>query len=212
MVKCPFMKNHFIFDLDDTLTNSYEFNQQMFVDTFLVHDKKVDQNYLRELHFFSRGKAMHVQFEDAIKRLGLNIGKHQLVKENEELHIKNIDQIKIFEDVHDLFKTLKEKNKKISICTNRQYGSLKIVLNNNKLTKYLDNIVSCTDEGLEKPDPTCLLRIIEKYDIPKKEYLYFGDSKTDSEFAAKAGIDYIIIDHYLNQKKFYKIILQTFLK
>lgn len=29
-------KTHFIFDLDDTLTNSYEFNQQMFVDTFKI--------------------------------------------------------------------------------------------------------------------------------------------------------------------------------
>lgn len=206
------MKKHFIFDCDDTLTNSYDFNQQMFVDTFLPYDPKIDQNYLRELHYNSRGTAMNLQFETAINHFGLNADPKTMMEENEQLHIQNIGQMTMFEDVHILFKELKSKGRTISITSNRQYGSLKLVLEKNKLMEHVDDIISCKDEGYEKPDPTCLLRLIEKYGGSKDEYLYFGDSKTDSDFALNADIDYIIVDHYLNQKKFYKIILQTFVK
>lgn len=206
------MKKHFIFDCDDTLTNSYDFNQQMFVDTFLPYKKDIDQNFLRELHFNNRGTAMNLQFETAINHFNLNADAQIMMEENEQLHIKNIGNMTMFDDVHVLFEELKKKGRTISITSNRQYGSLKLVLERNNLNKYVDDIISCKDEGFEKPDPTCLLNLIEKYKSPKDEFLYFGDSKTDSDFASNAGIDYIIVDHYLNQKKFYKIILQTFVK
>jgi phosphoglycolate phosphatase-like HAD superfamily hydrolase len=206
------MKKHFIFDCDDTLTNSYDFNQQMFVDTFLPYDPKIDQNYLRELHFNSRGTAMNLQFETAINHFKLNADPQEMMEENEQIHIKNIGNMTMFEDVHNLFTELKKKGRTISITSNRQYGSLKLVIERNNLTQYVDNLITCKDEGFEKPDPTCLINLIDKYNAPKEEFLYFGDSKTDSDFALNAGIDYIIVDHYLNQKKFYKIILQMFLK
>lgn len=206
------MKKHFIFDCDDTLTNSYDFNQQMFVDTFLPYKMDIDQNFLRELHFNNRGTAMNLQFETAINHFNLNADAQTMMEENEQLHIKNIGNMTMFDDVHVLFEELKKKGRTISITSNRQYGSLKLVLERNNLNKYVDDIISCKDEGFEKPDPTCLLNLIEKYKSPKDEFLYFGDSKTDSDFASNAGIDYIIVDHYLNQKKFYKIILQTFVK
>ncbi len=206
------MKNHFVFDLDDTITNSYEFNQQMFVDTFTPFVPDIDQNYLREFHFFNKGGSMKLQFQDVIKHFNLNIDSDTLLKKNEELHIEKIEDITLFEDIHLILKNLKENGKLISLCSNRQLGSLNKVLKKNKIEGYFDNIVSCMDEGFEKPDPTCFLRIIEKYDLPNEDYIYFGDSKTDAQFATNAGVDYIIIDHYLNQKKFYKLILQSFIK
>ncbi|WKZ29995.1 MAG: HAD hydrolase-like protein [Candidatus Dojkabacteria bacterium] len=204
------MKTHFIFDLDDTLTNSYEFNQQMFVETFLPHISDIDEQYVRDVHFRSRGKSMHLQFEEIVSKLNLKLDPEQLVKENEELHIKNVDRIGSFESVEELLKMFKANNKLVSLCTNRQYGSLRRILDNNNLTHYFENIISCLDEGYEKPDPKCLLDIVNKYDLPKDNYLYFGDSKTDHDFAKNAGIDFVIIDQYLNQKKFFKVILQAF--
>lgn len=206
------MKKHLIFDVDDTLTNAYELNQQLFVDTFLAHNKKVDQNYLRELHYFSRGTAMHLQFETAVKHLNLNLDPEKLVAENEIIHQNSVDRLTMFDDVRSFFKQLKADGKKVSLCSNRQYGSLNKIIEKYDIGQFLDNAISCADEGFEKPDPTCLLRIIEKDGLSKDNYLYFGDSKTDSEFATNAGIDYIIIDHYLNQKKFYKLILQMLIK
>lgn len=206
------MKKHFIFDLDDTLTNSYEFNQKMFVDTFTPYLKDLNNHkeYLSDLHFRNRGKAMHLQFGEALKHLKIKQDSHKLVKENEELHVKHLSKIGPFEATEDLLKFLKNNNKLISICTNRQYGSLKKILDSNSLSQYFENIISCIDEGHEKPDPYCLLRLINKYNEHKDSFLYFGDSKTDYDFASNAGIDFLIIDQYLNQKKFFKTILQAF--
>lgn len=206
------MKKHLIFDVDDTLTNAYELNQQLFVDTFLVHKKDLDQNYLRELHYFSRGTAMHLQFETAIKHLGLSLDPKKLVEENEIIHQNSIDRLTMFDDVRSFFEQLTKDGKMISLCSNRQYGSLNKIIDKYKIGEFLNNAISCTDEGFEKPDPTCLLQIIEKDGLSKDNYLYFGDSKTDCDFASNAGIDYIIIDHYLNQKKFYKLMLQMLVK
>ncbi len=206
------MKKHFIFDLDDTLTNSYEFNQSMFIQTFApyVRDLSAYKEHLADLHFRSRGKAMHQQFEDAVKHLKIKATPDQLVKENEDLHIKNLKKIGSFESTEEMLKMLKSNKKLISVCTNRQYGSLHKILKNNNLSTYFENVISCTDEGHEKPDPYCLLKIIKRYKEPKSSFLYFGDSKTDHDFASNAGIDFLIIDQYLNQKKFFKTILQAF--
>jgi HAD superfamily hydrolase (TIGR01509 family) len=207
------MKKHIIFDLDDTISASYEFNQQMFVDTFVPYlpkMTKVQEQYLRDLHYNTRGKAMHLIFEDACKYLDIHKNPMELVNENEEMHAKNIERVKCFDGAQDFFRKLKENGRILSVCTNRQTKSLNKILKKNKLFKYFDNIISCTDEGHEKPDPFCLLQLIKKYDIPKSQYIYFGDSKTDFEFASNAGIDFLIIDQYLNRKQFFKSMVNIF--
>ena len=101
------MKTHFIFDFDDTLTNSYDFNQQMFVDTFLPHCPDIDQLWLRNLHFISRGKAMQPLFWEAIQHFSLNLDPVKLTEENEILHQQKFEQIKFFEGTEELMKSLK---------------------------------------------------------------------------------------------------------
>jgi HAD superfamily hydrolase (TIGR01549 family) len=206
-------KTHFIFDLDDTLTNSYDVNQQLFVDTFLPHMPEIDQAYVRDVHFRSRGKSMHLQFEEIVNHFGLKLDPLALVKENEILHMNSVEKfnaVGMFDSTKEMLELIQNSGKLISVCTNRQYGSQKMIFEANNMTSYFANIISCADEGHEKPDPYCLLKLIEKYDEPKDSYIYFGDSKTDRDFANNAGIDFLIIDQYLNNRKFFKMILQSF--
>jgi len=154
---------------------------------------------------------MQSQFEQAIQHFSLNQKPSKLVHQNEKLHIQNVDEIKVFDAVKQIFQKIKSSDRKISICTNRQTKSLLKILKNNNLENHFDNIVSCSDAGHNKPDPYCLNQLIKKSNQPKKEFIYFGDSKTDYLFAFNAGIDFIIIDHYLNQKKFYKMIIESFM-
>lgn len=206
------MKKHFIFDLDDTLTNSYEINQQLFVDTFEGITAE-QETFLRDLHYRSRGTSMHIQFEEAAKYLKLEVPPQELVKKNEEMHINSAEKfakMHTFDAAKELLDVLKTNGKLISVCTNRQYGSQKKIFELNNMSHYFENVISCSDEGHEKPDPYCLNTLIAKYEEPKEAYIYFGDSKTDRDFAKGAGIDFVIIDHYLNEKKFYKMILEAF--
>ena len=206
-------KKHFVFDLDDTLTDSYDFNQQMFIDTFIPYldIDKTTESYLRKLHYHNRGVSMELQFKKAINRFSLKYDPKILVKENELLHIKNIEEIRIFESALDLIKIIKNKGKQVSVVSNRQMTSLKLIVNKNSLIKYVDNLISCGDAGYDKPNPYCLNKLIAESNQPKNNFIFIGDSKTDSDFAKNAGIDFIIIDHYINQKKFYKLILQLFI-
>lgn len=205
------MKKHFIFDFDDTISGSYEFNQNMFYETFLPHFPDIREEFVRKVHKENRGKSMDRQFQLVIDKFNLNIGAQKLTEENEALHVKNYKGMKLFNGIHEFFSILKDKGKKISVCTNRQYTSLNKIIDSNDLRKYFENIISCKDEGYEKPKPNCLLSIIKKYNEPKDSYIYFGDSKTDYEFASNAGLDFVIVDHYINGKNFYKMIIKSFL-
>ena len=206
-------KKHFVFDVDDTLIDSYAINQQLFVKTFSEHlnlsNLKIDK-YLHELHFRSRGKSMISQFEEAVTYFSLSINPLELVRHNEKLQLNNTIRHRLFDSVKELFGKLSDQGKKISVCTNRPTKSLLKILKGQDIQKYLTNIISCHDAGHEKPDPYCLNKLIDESGEPKEDFIYFGDSITDYKFAMNAGIDFIIIDYYLNQK-FYKLIVESFI-
>ncbi|MBN1263092.1 MAG: HAD-IA family hydrolase [Candidatus Pacebacteria bacterium] len=207
-------KSHFVFDFDDTLADSYSFNQQMFVETFdpyleLSHERA--QAYLRGLHFKNRGAAMIKIFEKAQKKFSLKVSPEILVRKNDQLHQKNFGQIKLFPAVVKFVRLLKKQQKELFICTNRDVHSAELILKKYHLKKLFSEVVSCKDAGREKPDPFCLLKLVKKTGQSKENFIYFGDSNVDFQFADNAGVDAIIIDHYLNQKSFYEIIIQTFL-
>lgn len=207
-------KKHFIFDVDDTLIDSYGINQQLFVETFSNHLNLSDleiEKYLRELHFTYRGTSMITQFQEVVAHFSLSIDPLELVHKNEMLQLENSKRVNLFDSVLELFINLSSHGRKISVCTNRPTKSLLKILKDQDIHKYLTNIISCHDAGHEKPDPFCLNKLIEKSGESKNDFIYFGDSITDYKFATNAGIDFIIIDYYLNQKKFYKLIVESFI-
>jgi HAD superfamily hydrolase (TIGR01549 family) len=207
-------KSHLIFDVDDTLADSHAFNQQMFVDTFASYlDLSVPETekHLRDVHFSRKGTSMLAQFTEVITHFSLSLDPVQLVQENERLHLKHVDQIRLFPAAVDLVKAITAQGRQVSICTNRQTQSVTKILKNHHIYDCFTHVVSCAEVGHEKPDPFCLLDIIAKSGRPKTDFIYFGDSQTDFHFAKNAGIDFMIVDHYLNQKLFYKILMQSFL-
>lgn len=206
------MKNHFVFDFDDTISSSYEHNQNLFYETFLPYCPDIDETVVRRIHRENRGPSLNFLFALVIDELKLkNLDADKLTEENEQLHVKKYKKMTLFNGVEKLFEILKNKDKEISICTNRQYDSLNAMIDHRGLRKYLDNIISCKDEGFEKPDPTCLIKLVEDSRKDKSEFIYFGDSKTDFEFATNAGMDFVIVDQYLNGKNFYDMIIKAFL-
>ncbi|MBU0619370.1 HAD family hydrolase [Patescibacteria group bacterium] len=205
-------KKHFVFDVDDTLIDSYGFNQQIFIEVFSLYldvtDTKIEK-YLRDLHFQNRGCSMCSQFTKAIRHFSLKTDPQELVKRNEKLQVNNFKKLNIFDAVDELIENLTSQGRQVSICTNRSSRSLLKILENRGIKKYLTKIISCSDMGHEKPDPYCLLELIKESGQPKQEFVYFGDSATDYQFATNAGVDCVIIDYYLN-KKFYKLIVESF--
>lgn len=208
------IKKHFIFDLDDTLIDSYASNEQLFVDVF---DEVLDlknpeiEKYLRDLHYEYKGQSMILQFEEARKHFSLNVDPEYLMNRNELIQINNAENMKLFKSVKEVLQKLKKHNKTVTVCSNRQTSSLQKIAKKVGLKNKDIEIISCSDLGYEKPNPYCLNMIVKKYKDPKSSYIFFGDSKTDKDFAEAAGIDYLIVDHYLNNNNFYKIMLEAFI-
>jgi phosphoglycolate phosphatase-like HAD superfamily hydrolase len=86
------------------------------------------------------------------------------------------------------------------------------ILKHTGVEDYFDNIISCIDNGHKKPDPACLLDLMSQNGNRKEDFIYFGDSTTDSQFAANSGIDFIIFDQYLNEKNLFKKLINMFLE
>jgi len=206
-------KKHFVFDLDDTLTNTNTLNQKLFIDTVKPYIKKFNkdvENSIKKVHTESNGKPMYILFDEVIQTVGFKADPYVLAQKNEELHVKKIDYIEPFDYVEELLIALKSSGKTVSLCSNRPSMSLDKILKSNGMITFFDEIVSCADEGHEKPDPYCLLSLVSKYKGKKQDFIYIGNSRTDRDFAESAGVDFLIIDQYLNQNKFFKSLIQAF--
>ncbi|MBN1915415.1 HAD-IA family hydrolase [Candidatus Dojkabacteria bacterium] len=205
------MKTHIAFDFDDTITASYLHNQDILVDNLKAHFPNIDDSLIRDIHYSNRGLPMFELFKIIRKKLNIEFDQKEIFDDNLRLHSERIKQVRVFPGFPGFLKSLKANKKKIYIVSNRDKSTIIPVLKNYKIDSYFEEVISCIDEGFEKPDPTTLLNLIKKEEKTKKDFLYIGDSKTDAEFATRANVDFIIIDHYLNLEKFYQRIVGLFI-
>ena len=206
------IKKHFIFDLDDTLIDGRLFCGEAMARSITHFEPHVDKQAIIDHHEQIRGRTVVDLYESAIKKFGLKTPIQDLLAMDSKIMTTEFGKIKIFEGVIDIFNLLKSRGKRLHICTNRKSESLIPILKNNGINKYFDNIISCIDVGSKKPDPKCILDLIEKTGDPKESFIYFGDSEIDYLFAKNAEIEYIIFDQYLNGKNLFKKLIDLFLE
>lgn len=209
-------KKYFAFDLDDTLVDGREFCGQTIARVITSFDPNVDFYQVVKMHEELHGLAITDLYDQILNQLGLRAKLANKLDEmlamDKKIQTEDIGQLKIFDGVIDILEFLKSHNKEIIMCTNRMESLLRLAMKHNDIEKYFTKVVSCIDKGHKKPDPKCLLDIIEESGADKSEFIYFGDSLVDSEFAKNAGIEHIIFDQYLNDKNIFKKLVNMFLE
>lgn len=209
-------KNYFVFDLDDTLVDGRQFCGETIARVITHFNSGADFYKIVKLHEEKHGLTIHDLYEDILRDLGLHSELSSKLPEmltmDKNIQTEDIEKLKIFDGVIDIFEFLKSQNKKIYMCTNRMESLLRLAMKHNDIEKYFDKIVSCVDRGYKKPDPTCLNELILESGADKGEFIYFGDSVVDSDFARNAGIEHIIFDQYLNDKNIFKKLINMFLE
>lgn len=209
-------KNFFVFDLDDTLVDGRQFCGETIARTISHFEPKADFYKIVKLHEEMHGLSITDLYDNIIHELNLDkklIPKmDQMLAMDKQIQTDDIEKLKIFDGVIDIFEFLKSQNKKIYMCTNRIESLLKLALKYNNIDKYFDKVVSCVDRGFKKPDPTCLLELIDESKAEKDEFIYFGDSVVDTDFARSAGIEHIVFDQYLNDKNIFEKLINMFLE
>jgi HAD superfamily hydrolase (TIGR01662 family) len=205
-------KNAFVFDLDDTLVDARQFCGETIARVITSHDPSVSFDLVCQLHDNIKGQTIEDLYKHILKEIDLKADVPELLKQDNVIQQKNINRLQLFEGVVEMLEFLKSSGKKLYICTNRKKDLMNKVLEANNIYGYFDEVVSCIDAGFKKPNPYSLLELMNRSGLDSKEFIYFGDSEVDSQFAQNAGIDHIIFDQYLNNKNLFKKLVNMFLE
>lgn len=207
------MKNHIILDFDETIADTRGFNSETCYQAIAKYFPEIQREKVYELQHIVRGRTLKDIYSYIINsEIGITPEESfidQVVESSIEYQMNNLDKVMIFEGVEMFFQKATASGKQISIVTNRDFNTLKPILDSKGLTKYLSNTISCIEIGSLKPDAKAFEMILandkaKNIYLPLSEYIYIGDSEVDKRFAENAGIDFIIVDQYMNNYMLFK--------
>lgn len=89
----------------------------------------------------------------------------------------------------DFLDFLSGKNIRCAVHTNR-FDSMETVINMFNLQKYFDPVVT-TALVKPKPAPDGIYYILDKWQMPKEQVIFIGDSLTDAQASAGAGVFFV---------------------
>lgn len=104
------------------------------------------------------------------------------------------DMIEIFPGVIEMLMEAKNRGYKIGIATSRLAESLYVGLDKYDLTDLFDGIISVEEVTKHKPEPECILKVLEKLQTPPENAAMIGDSPLDMICAHRAGTKAILVD------------------
>ena len=149
-----------------------------------------------------------IQYEKVIaKNMNLNIS-HQQASKMWEFVFNAKSSLKIYDDVEESLKFLKNNKYTLGIITNIDESGREL-LKKLKLEKYISHIVTSMDAGASKPDPKIFTYTLNLFDVAPDKCMFIGDQiATDVKGALNSGLIPILLDrenHYPNFKKCLKI-------
>lgn len=96
----------------------------------------------------------------------------------------------LFDGAAECLKAAYNKNLKIGLLSLKLVELSTATLKKFDVLKYFSVVLGCEDIPKPKPDPSGLLLAIEKFNLPKDDVLYVGDSLVDEETAKGADVDF----------------------
>ncbi len=108
--------------------------------------------------------------------------------------IENTDQlVKVFDGIPELLEALKQAGFRIAIVTSRTRESANRYMNMLGIDGYFEDMVSCEDTTIHKPNPEPILCCLEKLGISRDEAIMIGDSPFDMKCANNAGVKSVLV-------------------
>ena len=104
------------------------------------------------------------------------------------------DLVKIFPGIEELLRNLEKAGYRIAIVTSRTRESAERYMGMFGIEKYFENMVSCEDTDIHKPNPEPILCCLKKLGIEKDEAIMVGDSPFDIKCANNAGVKSVLVD------------------
>ncbi len=109
------------------------------------------------------------------------------------MHKKTYEQfsmykVKVFEGIMELLESLKNKNIKIAVLTNKPHNRAIDVVTGLFGKNYFDIVLGQSDDFERKPSPQGALIISKEFNVKPEECVYLGDTNTDMITGKSAGM------------------------
>ena len=172
---------YFFFDFDGMLCDTYDHITSALVKTF-KETRGIAINY-KEAY-----DLLKITFREMYKFYNITDEEKKIfLKMHEDFN--TLPHAKLYLPVKKLLKTLKEAGCKLFIYTNRN-ASLYEYLDRFEIKEYFEDFIL----EANKPDPTSLLEMVSKYNLPISECVVVGDRSIDVDAAYNCGMDGILYD------------------
>lgn len=180
-------KKSYIFDLDGTLVDAYKGIQASlnYVLTKLGR-KPVSLNKVKRS--VGRGDELFIKqfFPDNNWRKALSLYRQ---------HHKDalVKYVTLRPGAKRLLSRLKKRDKFIGVASNRPTPFSQVIIEKLGLDKYIDYMLCADRKKHLKPAPYLIERIMEKFNVDRKETVFVGDMAIDAQTAKNAEVDFIFI-------------------
>ena len=101
-----------------------------------------------------------------------------------------------FPETEHVLRELRSRGKRIGIVSGKMSFKIENLMGRDGMLDLVETIVGYGDTERHKPFPDPIELALSRFDIPKGEVLYVGDSPNDSGAAINAGIDCAIINRH----------------
>ena len=108
--------------------------------------------------------------------------------------LKADELVKVFDGIPELLEALKQAGYRIAIVTSRTRESAERYLDMLGLGDYFEDMVSCEDTNIHKPNPEPILLCLKKLGISRDEAIMVGDSPFDIKCANNAEAKSVLVD------------------
>lgn len=99
-----------------------------------------------------------------------------------------IGKLRMEPGLEELLMSLRDRCR-LAVATNRSTTICR-VLAHFGLADFFEAVISALDVKRPKPDPECLVTLLEQFSLHGDEALYIGDSEVDAQTASAAGVPF----------------------
>ena len=111
-----------------------------------------------------------------------------------EYQRQNADRLAaVFDGIKELLTELKRNGYKIGIVTSRTKVSTIHYLDMFNMNDFFDDMVTCDDTDIHKPNPEPLLLAMKRMGVSKDESIMIGDGPFDIKCANNAGVKSVLV-------------------
>lgn len=174
-----------VFDVDGTLIDTKDACNKSYCE--FIEDEKLVKPSEEVLNSFFGLRAtacfeilgVKGDYKDGLQKWGKIYSKYE-------------SNVKLYEDIERVLVELRNQGISLGIVTSRAHNELYEDRCFKPIAHLFDNVITCNDTLLHKPNPDPLLKFLDNSGYERNECIYIGDTIFDYECAKKANVDFYL--------------------